>query len=113
VPQGKVSNTPVTLIDSYPTIVDAVGGTLPDTELDGESLWSIAQEEDAERVAFSEYHAVGSQHGSFMVTDGRTKLIHYANQEPQLFDLLNDSRARGYFVNSPTPDEEPAFNTAG
>ena len=93
VPQGQVSETPVTLVDCHPTILDCVGlqkgegaGGLP-----GRSLWRIATERsDPERVAFSEYHAVAAASGAFMIRKGRFKYVHYVGMEPQLFDLEAD-----------------------
>ena len=57
VPAGKVVETPVSLVDSFPTILEAVGAqqTEEDADLPGESLWTIAQEENRDRTVFSEY----------------------------------------------------------
>lgn len=91
-PQGKVVNTPVSLVDCFPTILEAVGAqpAAADSDRPGESLWSIAQQPDRERMVFSEYHAAGTRHGVYMVTDGRFKYIHYLHESPQLFDLRAD-----------------------
>ena len=168
VPAGKVSNTPISLVDSHPTILDAVGAahSPDDADLPGQSLWEIANAPDVDRTVFSEYHAVGSRDAFFMLRDSQYKYVHYTYDAPQLFDLdadpneVNDLagstehqsvvadfeqrlramiepeavdaqakasqrakveeaggeeavRARGYFVNSPTPDEAPAFNVGG
>jgi choline-sulfatase len=162
VPLGKVCHTPISLVDSFPTIVESVGAELAkeENDLPGQSLWQIARQPDQERFVFSEYHAVGTQHGYFMLTDGQHKYVHYIEGEPQLFNLDDDPQeltnlasaepstvarfetelrklidpeqvdaqakasqaakieafggeekvlARGFFVNSPTPDEEPKF----
>jgi len=51
-------------------------------------LWDIAREEyDANRIVFSEYHAVAAPTGAFMIRKGRFKLIYYVNYHPQLFDI--------------------------
>ena len=42
------------------------------------------------RDRFSEYHAVGTTTGSFMIRHGSHKYIHYVSQPPQLFDLAGD-----------------------
>ena len=92
VPAGKVCQTPVTLVDAYPSILDAVG--LPaeaSSERPGRSWFDIAlAADDPERLAFSEYHASGSPSGSFMVRKGRFKYIHYVGYAPELFDLSAD-----------------------
>ena len=92
VPQGKVVNTPISLVDCFPTILEAVGAqpSPADTELPGESLWAIAKAPNRERTVFSEYHAAGTRNGIYMVCDGRYKYIHYLHEPAQLFDLVND-----------------------
>ena len=57
VPVGKVVDTPVSLIDCYPTILQAVGcpGSAEDGARPGRSLWEIATTEDHDRVIFAEY----------------------------------------------------------
>ena len=93
VPQGPVSETPVTLVDCHPTILECVGlqnGDGPD-ELPGRSLWRIAGEPDEpDRIAFSEYHAVAAASGAFMIRKGRFKYVYYVGMAPQLFDLSAD-----------------------
>lgn len=83
---GKVVNTPVTLAEGANTILDAVG-------LGGEgnpenrSWREIANEpDDPNRVAFSEYHAVGADTAVFMIRKGQYKYIHYVDYAPELFD---------------------------
>lgn len=81
--------TPVSLVDAHPTILDACG-VAPhpdDADLPGRSLLGDL---DPDRTAFSEYHAVGSITGVFMVRFGRYKYIHFAGHRPQLFDLEAD-----------------------
>ncbi len=92
VPQGKVVNTPISLVDCFPTILEAVGAqAVPeDATLPGESLWPIAQAPDRARTIFSEYHAAGTRNGSYMVCDGHYKYIDYLYEAPQLFDLIQD-----------------------
>jgi choline-sulfatase len=58
--------------------------------LPGSSLLSLAQDKDPERTVFSEYHAVGSIAGIFMVRFGRWKYVHYEGYRPQLYDLEAD-----------------------
>jgi choline-sulfatase len=92
IPAGKVSTTPVSLVDTYQTILSGVG-IAPATAdgLPGRSIFEIAGEADAlDRVAFSEYHAVGSPSGAFMARKGRWKYHYYAGYSPELFDLESD-----------------------
>ena len=99
VPAGKVSTTNVSLVDCFPSVVEAVGAqpAAADAELPGTSLFRLAREEDdAERTVFSEYHAIYSSCGTFMVRAGKHKYVRYADSTghadypPQLFDLEAD-----------------------
>ena len=92
VPAGVVVDTPISLIDCYPTILDAVGCAPPDDCLDrpGSSLWDIAASADQERTVFSEYHAIGSRNAYYMLRDRRLKYIYHVDAPAQLFDLSAD-----------------------
>ena len=92
IPAGRRVLTPVSLVDAYPTIVDAVGETATEEEraLPGTSLLRLLGGERADRTVFSEYHAVGSTTGIFMVRFARYKYVHYEGYRPQLFDLEAD-----------------------
>ncbi len=91
VPRGRVVRTPVSLVDIYPTVLDAVLGDAGGSRgLPGRSLLRVADEPDAERTVFSEYHALGCARGCFMVRRGRWKYVHYVGAPPQLFDLAED-----------------------
>ena len=90
VPEGKVVRTPVSLVDCFPTALECVGAELIDADLPGRSLWRMAQENDHERTVFSEYHALGTEHGSYMLRRMRCKYNYYVGAPPQLFDLAED-----------------------
>ena len=92
VPSAQVVQTPVSLLDVAPTILEGVGAGPSDwsAQLPGESLWTIMQQPDHERSVLSEYHAVGTRHGYYMLRDLRYKYVHYVNAPPQLFDLIED-----------------------
>ena len=92
IPAGHRVATPVSLVDAYPTIIDAVGetATAEERKLPGTSLLKLLDGQDADRTVFSEYHAVGSMTGIFMVRFGRYKYVHYDGYRPQLFDLDAD-----------------------
>ena len=103
VPAGKVVETPISLVDSFQTILEAVGAqqTEDDAELPGESLWSIAREEDRDRTVFSEYHAIGAQHGAYMLRNRQYKYIYHVNNPPQLFDTIDDPKECHDLAQSP------------
>ena len=91
-PAGERCSTAVSLVDIYPTIVEALCGALDEREcaLPGESLVALAREMPNDRVVFSELHDDGSLTGTFMVRRGNWKLVHYAGYSPQMFDLSAD-----------------------
>lgn len=91
-PQGTRCSTPVTLVDMYPSILEGAGidRNGVDELRPGSSIWPLAGGESQDRSAFSEYHAVGCEHGYYMLRRGRWKLIHYVNHRAQLFDLESD-----------------------
>ncbi len=92
VPAGKAVTTLVSLVDCFPTIVEAVGADLApeDRDLDGTSLLHIARQPDADRTVLSEYHAIFSPSAMFMLRQGRYKYVEYVGYPPQLFDLEAD-----------------------
>jgi choline-sulfatase len=92
VPAGKLVNTNAMLVDVFPSIVEAVGAEFApeDADLPGESLFRLAQGANKPRTAFSEYHAIFSPSGIFMIRNARYKYIHYLGYAPQLFDLATD-----------------------
>lgn len=97
VPAGRVNETPVSLVDCYPTVLEGLAvDDAPETEgatdppRPGESLWAIAQEPTRPRTVFSEYHAAGTRNAIYMLCDGTYKYVHYVNEPPQLFHLAED-----------------------
>ncbi|MFZ5691716.1 MAG: sulfatase-like hydrolase/transferase [Pseudomonadota bacterium] len=85
--------TPVSLLDLSVTLLESAGldpaRALPDAN--GESLFAIATRPyDPDRTVFSEYHAVGSNTGGYMVRRDRWKYHYYVRHAPELFDLETD-----------------------
>ncbi|MEQ9171001.1 MAG: sulfatase-like hydrolase/transferase [Rhodospirillales bacterium] len=93
IPAGKVVKTPATHCDIYPFIMDCVGAadgeTLP-KDLPGTNLMDLAAGAEPDRVAFSEYHGMGSKTAAFLVRKGDWKLVHYEDYPDQLFNLADD-----------------------
>lgn len=88
-PSGRIVDTPVSHIDCAPAILGAAG-VPPLAPLPGHSLFEIAHGAQPVRPVLSEYHALGSSGGGFMLRHGRYKYCHYVNARPQLFDLHAD-----------------------
>ena len=104
IPAGKVSQTPVTLIDIAPTILDAqnLSEVAETQKLPGASLIGIAQaDSNPDRVAFTEYHAAAAERSAFMIRKGKYKYIHYVSYEPELFDLDADPEELTSLHNDP------------
>lgn len=90
VPSGRTIDTPISLVDLFPTILDGAGVPLTDA-VPGTSLWPlIADGGEPGRVVFSEYHGHGTQGGAFMLREGALKYLYYVGYQPQLFDLAAD-----------------------
>jgi len=92
VASGRVVSTPVSHIDCAPTILEATG--LPERvggqPLPGVSLFAVAEGATPARPVISEYHAIGSAAGAFMLRFGKWKYCRYVACPPQLFDLDAD-----------------------
>ncbi len=90
---GGVVDTPVSLLDFYPTILESLG-VVPDEEdrrRAGRSLYGIARAlYDSERIVFSEYHASGAETAAYLIRKGRAKYVHYVGYPPEFYDLGND-----------------------
>jgi choline-sulfatase len=89
---GRVVDTPVSHIDIAPSILEAAGAPMPsgaDT-LPGASLFAVAEGARPQRPVISEYHAIGSVAGAFMLRFGDWKYCHYVAYAPQLFNLARD-----------------------
>ena len=89
VPRGGVVDTPVSLVDCAPTILEAAGAPAL-APLAGHSLFDVAGGAKPTRPVLAEYHAIGSSAGGYMLRHARYKYCHYVGARPQLFDLVAD-----------------------
>jgi choline-sulfatase len=90
---GKRVETPVSLADLAPTLIEFNGESLTESEketLPGSNLVQIAAKEEPYRVVLSEYHAIGSITGTFMIRYRNWKYIHYVGYPCQLYDMEKD-----------------------
>ncbi len=92
IPRGAVNDTNVSLIDVFPTMLDATGAPAvgEDSSLQGRSLIEIAAQGHLDREVFAEYHDGWSVNAIYMLRNSRHKYVHYTFHAPQLFDLSND-----------------------
>lgn len=90
--EPRVINTPVNIVDIFPTMCDLYGLPQP-CNLDGESLLELMKTgTDVHRrdFSFSEYNAHGLSSGMYMIRWRKYKYVFYTDNAPQLFDLEND-----------------------
>lgn len=86
---GHIEHSAVSHVDIYNTVLDAVGVPLQNSTANARSH-SLLSPLNGERVAFSEYHTIGSRAGVFMLQDAGTKYVHYCDHPAELFDLVDD-----------------------
>jgi arylsulfatase K len=89
--QGAQIETPVSLVDIHPTLMDMAGCDTPPA-LDGHSLMPevVGRPSDRPDWALSEYHDTTINTGNFMLRRGDWKYIVYVGYDPQLFHLKDD-----------------------
>lgn len=83
-------DTPVSLVDFYPTLIEMVTGSHAQEKRDGQSLIPLLVKESPDRSIISEYHAVGSENAWYLIRKRNFKLIHYLDSPPELYDLNAD-----------------------
>ena len=93
IPAGVTVDRPASHVDVYPFIMECAGeaderAVTPSHP--GVSLNDLAAGADPDRTILSEYHAMGSRTGAFMVRVEAYKYVHYVAYPPQLFDLATD-----------------------
>jgi choline-sulfatase len=103
IPEGRVVDIPVSHIDCAPTILEAAGESPVNGEpkLPGASLFAIAEGAKPTRPVLSEYHAIGSVAGAFMLRFGPWKYCHYVAYRPQLFNLAADPKELTHLAADP------------
>jgi arylsulfatase A-like enzyme len=85
---GKVYESPVNLLDIYPTLLDLCGFE-EKPELDGESLVNVLKDPEYERnrPALMTYGK-----GNHAIRTDRWRYIHYKDGTEELYDHRNDPR---------------------
>ncbi|TVR62527.1 MAG: hypothetical protein EA426_01720, partial [Spirochaetaceae bacterium] len=113
VPSRNRIESPVSLLDLYPTALEALG--IADTDQKrccadrpGRSLLETIKLGDrhssvADRAVMSEYHALGCRRGFYMLRHSRHKYVEYVDAPPQLFDLAADPEEK-HNLAAPPPE---------
>ena len=89
---AAVETSPVSQLDIFPTVCEAVGLEIPE-QFRGISLWGILRGEEGalqNEFAMSEYHANGLPAGAFAIRSGKYKYVECVAERPILFDLERD-----------------------
>jgi choline-sulfatase len=87
---GRKVDSPVSLIDLLPTVLD-LAGVEERLSYDGQSLLPlIGGSEEGERVAFSEIHSEGIHGPCFMIRRDRWKYVLVYGRDERLYDLVVD-----------------------
>lgn len=90
IPKHKTVTTLSSLVDIYPTILEATGATDDDKQRPGIALQTIANSDHLERAILSEYHDGGSPTGMFMLRTDEWKYNYYPGYPPELYHIAED-----------------------
>lgn len=98
---GRVVNTPVSLLDVYPTLLEIADAPVPD-DIDGVSLMPLATGSTTERGdVFSEFCADGVLSPCRMIQRGNYKLNYCHGHKGELFDLAADPNEMKNLIDDP------------
>ena len=90
IPNQKTVTTLSSLVDIYPTILEATGATGDDRARPGIALQTIATSDHLERAILSEYHDGGSPTGMFMLRTDEWKYNYYPGYPSELYHIAED-----------------------
>lgn len=94
VQHGVTVDTPVELVDMYPTIMDMAKINYHNPAMPGKDLLPVLQGKEAatDRIVFSEWHGVGFPGAWYMLVNKQYKYIYYERDRPSLFDMEADPK---------------------
>jgi choline-sulfatase len=93
IPAGRLIDTPVSLVDMYPTVLEMCG-LRPEHDTHGASWLPLARGEAGRRddTVFCEYHGVGFRGSWYVLMRGDYKYTWYEYYPPTLYNLADDPR---------------------
>ncbi len=91
-PADNICDTPVTLLDLYPTILHAIGADAPKRSDETQSIIKVADSSEP-RLVFSQFSSGWC--GQYAVSDGRWKYAYSAPDQKEWLFELNDSLEDG------------------
>ncbi|MBD5780685.1 sulfatase-like hydrolase/transferase [Pelagicoccus sp. NFK12] len=81
IPEGEICDRAVSLLDLYPTFIDTADPLMSKTSLEGTSLVSTLEGNEAERVVFSQFSQNGL--GLYLAADSKWKYVYSAADEKE------------------------------
>ena len=104
---GARVDAPASLLDIWPTVLEAAGAESIYSDGEGEALQGVADGSTGREVVFSQFSE--GRFGLYMVTDGRYKYIYSAaDQKEWLFDRVRDPSESRNFAYNPAYHEPTA-----
>lgn len=89
VPAGVRIPEPVSQVDIYPTVLEAMGME-SEAPAGTHSLLKALSRRIPDRAVLAQYHDAGSLAASFMLRRGNYKLLYHVGARPELYDLSTD-----------------------
>ena len=88
IPEGKICNKPVQLLDIYPTLLE-LSDLAPDPKLEGNSLVPLLKNVNNE---WSHYARTSFGPGNYAITSGQYRFIQYNDGSEEFYDHKTDPR---------------------
>lgn len=102
---GKTCATPVSLLDLWPTFLEAAGVNEPPPHEAAHSILDLLRQTAGDRTVFAQYSE--GPYALYMITDGRFKYIHSAPDQKEWLFALEDGRPETVSLASKSQYAEP------
>jgi choline-sulfatase len=111
-PEGETVDTPVSLVDLYPTLLEIAGGSLPPIlaeGLDGHSLVPLLEGRPGDfrgKGVFCEFEGEGWNHPRCFLREGDLKYVYNQAAAHELYDLGADPQELKNLIDDPAHSAE-------